>query len=285
MSPLRELLELYKLSLAAEKPEDFEVREVEEIPAVEVPDVPGYDELSQPVEGDVIELVPSNDGEEMVFLVFEVSEEAVTLLPLSRWIEFATPTDVFVKLSGKTYMAETDLSLDFPLDRFAQRFGDRRIFKIGELTPEEVQQVKDVIKGKKTGVGRISEGVKREFKRLEARRYLPLFLQSLREEEELQELEHYLLNYKEQVLAAAGQEQLWGDKENISWVYDPENEILNLIIPEELSGKRGRITLELQGRVFTLHEGVLKKEIKIPISREAYSHRVFMEGLKIALAE
>lgn len=287
MSLLRELLELYKLALATGKPEDFEAESFGEIPEIELPSAPEYEELSQPKEGDVIELVPSPDGEEMIFLIYEINENtgAVSIIPMSRWIEFATPVDVLVRFSGGSYIVETDLSLELPLDRFTQRFGGRRLFKVGKLEAEEMEKIKRVIEGRETGAGRISGGVKREFKKIEARRYLPLFLQSLREEEELQELEHHLISYKEQVFAAAGQEQLWGDKENISWVYDAENEILTFIIPEEFTGKRGRITLGLEERTFTLYNGVLKKEIKIPFSREAYSHKALMEGLKIAVAE
>ncbi|QWK20600.1 MAG: hypothetical protein KNN13_04590 [Hydrogenobacter thermophilus] len=290
MSPLRLLLELYRLSL--ERPKDVpdvDIKEREEIPQFSIPQkhLPEYEELTHPEEGDVVELVPSPDWEEMVFLVYEINEEmgVVNLMPMSKWWEFATDKDVLVEVNGKKYIVQPGLSLDFPLLNFSQRFGDRRLFRIGKLEEKYMEKVKRVVRGEEKGDGRMSGGVKREFKRLEAQRYLPIFLHTLREEEELQELEHYLLSYRQQVLAAAGQEQSWGDKEGISWVYDPEEEILTLVISEELVGKRGRITLEIEGKTLTLYEGVLRKEIKIPVSKDAYSYSALMEGLNLAVSE
>ncbi|WP_457600211.1 hypothetical protein [Hydrogenivirga sp.] len=284
MSPLRTLLELYKLSIT-QPPEDFEVaiEDAAHVGGIELPPPPGVEEFKEPTEGDVIELI-SPDGGEMIFLVYEVNEEKgmTQFIPLSRWIEFATPADVLVKLNGKSYIAQTDLSLDLPL---SNPFRGRKAFIIGKLSQGDMEKIGRVIRGEEKGAGRMSGGVKREFKRLEAKRYLPLFLESIEEEERLQELEAELMSYKERFLAAAEQEQTWGDKDNLSWVYDTEEEVLNIVLPEELAGREGKVILELGDKSLTLYEGTLEKEIRIPISREAYSYRALKEGLNLAISQ
>ena len=165
MTPLQEILNLYKLSL--EREGETKVKVEQEPLKVE--------------EGNLVELFPSPDGLEMVFLVFRKPKNGlVELLPLSGFWELATPDDVIVKVEGKNYIVQTDLGIDVPEEVFKEGITGRVFLPAGKLTPEEMEEVKKVHEGKKRGAGRMWGGPKGEFKKLEAKRYFPLFLSTLR---------------------------------------------------------------------------------------------------------
>jgi len=177
MGILKKLLDLYRESL---KPVEDEAVEVEE--EVNTQDLKEILEhlnegklLETPEEGKVFELVPSLDAEEMLFLILNVNEDFTTVIPLSRWIEFATPDDVLINLNGKPYIAQTDIALDIPTHGFNTWFGNRKLYEVGKISEEELKRTKNVYKGKH-GDGKFSFPEKREFKKIEAGRYLPIWL-------------------------------------------------------------------------------------------------------------
>ena len=160
MTPLQEILNLYKLSL--EKEGEPEVKVKQEPLRVE--------------EGNLVELFPSPDGLDMIFLISRKFDGLVELLPLSRFWELATPSDVLVKVEGESYIVQTDLGIDVPESFFKEGVAGRVFLPVGKLTPEEMEEVRKVQEGKKKGAGRMWGGTKGEFKKLEAKRYFPLFL-------------------------------------------------------------------------------------------------------------
>jgi len=178
---LKKLLNLYKESL---KPLEDEKVEVEEkVNTADLKEILGNLNkgklLETPQKGKVFELVPSLDAEEMLFLILNVNEDFTTVIPLSKWIEFATPDDALINLNGKPYIAQTDIALDIPTQGFNTWFGNRKLYEVGKITEEELKKVKEVYEGKH-GEGRLTFPEKREFKKIEAGRYLPIWLWIIR---------------------------------------------------------------------------------------------------------
>ena len=164
MTPLEEILKIYKLSL--EKEGEVEVKVEQKPLKVE--------------EGNLVELFPSPDGLEMMFLVFRKLRGLAELLPLSKFWELGGPYDVLVEVDGTPYIVQTDLGIDLPESIFGKGIGERVFLPAGQLTSEQMEEVRKVHEGKKRGAGRMWGGPKGEFKKREAKRYFPLFLSTLR---------------------------------------------------------------------------------------------------------
>ena len=186
-TPLEEILSLYKEALRIEDEVEYEEIHIE---------APSYEELTGevkpkqikdvevPEEGDVIEVFPSLDGLEMIFLVFRKYENGyVELLPMNKFWELGTPEDVLVNFEGERYIVQTDLGIDVPEENFSKRFGNRKVFLLGKLTPQQMKEIEDVYEGRKKGIGNMRGGPKGEFKTLESRRYFLLFARTIEEEE------------------------------------------------------------------------------------------------------
>ena len=184
MTPLTKILKLYKEALKLEdvdsEPEEVQV------------EAPSYEELVRkarpkqmevfevPREGDVIEIFPSPDGLEMMFLVFRKYRNGyVELLPISKFWELGTPEDVLIEFRGETYIVQTDLGIDVPEENFSRRFGGRKVFLLGRLNEEQMREIENVYEGRKKGVGNMWGGPKGEFKKLESKRYWNLFNETL----------------------------------------------------------------------------------------------------------
>ncbi len=282
MTPLEEILELYREALKVE-----DVLEYEDVD-IEPPDIDSFKniepkeikEIEVPEEGDIIEVFPSLDGLGMIFLIFRIYKNGyVELLPMSKFWELATPEDVLIQFEGETYIVQTDLGFEVPEEDFPKRFGNRKVFLLGKLTPEQMKEVEDVYEGRKKGTGGMWGGPKEEFKTLESRRYFSLFAQMIEEEEKLLELSAFFEKHREYALAAAGEEKTWGEKEGIRWFYDSEEKRLILTPEENLVGKRKRILLEADGDKVVLFEGELPKKIEIPL--ENYSHSLLERSLRV----
>ena len=279
MTPLEEILSLYKEALRKEEHLESEAVQIEvpEIPDVEAKKI---QQLELPEEGDVIEIFPSPDGLEMIFLVFRIYRNGyVELLPMSRFWELATPEDVLVDFQGETYIVETDLGFEVPKEDFSRRFDSRKVLLLGKLDPDQMKEVEEVYEGRKKGAGGMWGGPKGEFKKLESRRYFSLFAQMIEEEEKLLELSAFFERHREYALAAAGEEKTWGEKEGIRWFYDSEEKKLVLTPEENLVGKRKRILLEAEGDMTVLFEGELPRKIELPL--ENYSLSLLERSLRV----
>lgn len=282
MSRLEEILAIYKESLKSF--EDLNVEAVD----VSVPDVPKdvptkeIELVDEPQEGDVIEIFPSPDGLEMVFLVFRIYANGyVELLPVSRFIEFATPEDVLVYMGGEPFIVQTDLGFEVPLENFSKRFGNRRVLRIARLTPDQMTEVDDVYEGRKKGAGGMYGGPKEEFKEIESRRYFNLFATMIAEEESYMDLSAFFERHKEYALVAGEEEKTWGRKKDIRWFYDRESERLILIPSRRLVGMEKRIILEAEGERMILFEGKLPKKIELSLSSKSYNCSLLERTLKV----
>jgi len=131
-------------------------------------------------EGDIVQIFPSVDGLEMLFLVWNTSEEEnlARLMLLSEFTEFATPKDVIVTLDGQNYIVQTDIFLDVPKIN-PEKFLKRNIFKIGKLPKSELEKIDKVFYGETTGDGKFTTPTKGRFKRSEARRVVKLLSEIL----------------------------------------------------------------------------------------------------------
>ncbi len=282
MTPLEEILELYKQALKLEDVPEYEDIDIETLDYDVFKNIKPKEikEIKIPEEGDIIEIFPSPDGLEMIFLVFRKYRNGyVELLPMSKFWELATPEDVLIDFEGETYIVETDLGIDVPEENFSKRFGNRKVFLLGKLTPQQIKEIEDVYEGRKKGIGKMWGGPKEEFKTLESRRYFSLFTQMIEEEEKLLELSAFFERHKKYALAAAGEEKTWGEKEGIRWFYDSEEKILILAPEENLVGKRKRILLEAEGDRVVLFEGELPEKIELPL--ENYSHSILERSLRV----
>jgi len=165
-TPLRLILELYK---EAQKQEPIVIkRKVKN----------NY----KPVMGDIIEIFPSIDGIELLFLIFRKYKNGmIELLPVSRFWEFATQDDVLISIGDDYYIVQTDLSFEVPEETFSEAFGNRYIFKVHTLNNDLLKEINLVKDGKKKGAGNMKGGVKGEFKNLEAQRYFKVFVMTLGE--------------------------------------------------------------------------------------------------------
>ncbi len=287
MTPLEAILEIYKKALEAKMETDVkDTKDIEILPIdfsnikpKEIKEISKESELS---EGDIIEIFPSIDGLELYLLVYRIYTNGfVELLPVSKFYELATPEDVLIYIDGNPFIVETDLGFEVPEENFPRRFGNRKVFKIGRLTPEELKEVEDVYEGRKKGAGGMYGGPKAEFKSLESKRYFSLFASTVIEEEELAELSLFFEKHKEYTLVAGEEEKTWGEKEGIRWFYDRGYERLILIPAEELKGKKKRILLKIEGDEIVIFEGELPERIDVPLSKESYSHSVLMKALRV----
>ncbi len=187
MTPLEEILEVYRKMLKGKVEMDMEdTMDIEVLPIdfsnirpKEIKEISNESELS---EGDIIEIFPSIDGLELYLLVYRIYINGfVELLPVSKFYELATPDDVLVYIDGNPFIVETDLGFEIPLENFPRRFGNRKVFKIGRLTPDELKEVEDVYEGRRKGAGGMYGGPKEEFKALESKRYFALFVSTIGE--------------------------------------------------------------------------------------------------------
>ncbi|RUM32382.1 MAG: hypothetical protein DSY32_00095 [Aquifex sp.] len=289
MGVLKKLLDLYRESL---KPvEDEEVEVEEEVNTEDLKEILEHLNegklLETPEEGKVFELVPSLDTEEMLFLILNVNEDFTTVIPLSRWIEFATPDDVLINLNGKPYIAQTDIALDIPTQGFNTWFGNRKLYEVGKISEEELKKVKEVYEGSKSEA-RLTFPEKREFKKIEAGRYLPIWVGMINFAEETaelyQELKELVAEYRKVAPARASEQiRLHGSAKNISFFYDEEKEELFLYPEEEFVGKEGRIIIKYKDKELIFYKGTIKPEYRIPLSREAFDYEFFKEGLRLEL--
>ena len=289
MSILKKLLELYRESLRIEKDESLEINEVNE---------DGYEKyreflerkrrIEKPERGVVFELVPSLDAQEMRFVILDKNKDFTTILPLSRWIEFATPKDVVVEIEGENYIVETDIPLDIPTEGFNTYFADSNLFEITQLNKETLEKIEKVYRGTQKGDGKLLTREKEEFKKLEVKRYFPIWLGVINQSEELARLNEELVNLKrelleEALLKAHEKKPIHGKGKNLEFFYNTKREILSIFPEEEFTGKEGRIILETRKKKIILYEGLIRKEIKIPLKSEAYDYELFTGGLKLEL--
>ncbi|HIP43033.1 MAG TPA: hypothetical protein EYG91_03865 [Aquifex aeolicus] len=288
MSTLKTLLELYRESSNMEEDETMEIDEVNE---------EEYEEyrkflrkkktIEKPERGVVFELIPSLDAQEMKFVILNVGEDFTTIMPLSKWYEFATHRDVIVKIDGEYYIVQTDLPIDMPTYQFHTYFSGT-LFEITKLDEKTMEKIEKVYKGTLKGDGKLLTPEKEEFKKFEAERYLPLWLGVINQSEELAHLNEELVNLKrelleEALLKAHERKPIHGKGKNLEFFYDTKREILSIFPEEEFTGKEGRIVLETRKKKITLYEGLIRKEIKIPLKSEAYDYELFTRGLKLEL--
>ena len=290
MGILKELLELYKQSLKMEEDDTMEFTEVE-VSKKEYEEYRKFlkkkETIEEPEKGIVFELVPSLDGEEMIFLILNTTEDFATILPLSKWWEFATERDVLVEIEGKQYIVQTDLPINIPSHHFYTWF-DGTLFRLTKLNKGALERIEKVYRGIEKGDGRLFTPEKEEFKTLEAKRYFPIWMGIINQSEELAQLNEELLKLKKELsekalLKAHEKKPIHGKGKNVEFFYDSKKEILAIFPEEEFIGKEGRITLETKRRKITLYEGLIKREINIPLKADAYDYELFTEGLKLEL--
>ena len=193
MNILKKLLELYRESLQVIEDETPNLTAVK-IPKIEESktEYGKYKEIKKiekktiekPERGVVFELVPSLDAQEMRFVILDKNKDFITILPLSRWIEFATPKDVVVEIEGENYIVETDIPLDIPTEGFNTYFADSNLFEITQLNKETLEKIERVYRGTEGGDGKLLTREKEEFKKLEVKRYFPIWLGVINQSEE-----------------------------------------------------------------------------------------------------
>ncbi len=267
MHILEYMLNVYKSLIEERQEEEIEITPVEYIPK----------------EGDIIEVFPSPDGLEMIFLIYKIYNNGmVEIIPLSRFWEFATPTDALIEIHGTPYIAQTDLALTLPKDDFHKRFGRRMIIKLDSVKTEILKDIENIIKGNKKGAGNISGGIKKEFKILEAKRYFPIFEYNIASAESIAILNDLFASLKEQYpVAAKSQEDIVGEINDLQWMYHEEKETLILFPPEHLINKCIEIYIDLKDKPFTIFKGIARDRIEIYISRENFSSNVIKDFLRI----
>ncbi len=260
MRPLEELLILYKALLTQEV-------DREGLSPVRIDVRPG----------DVCEIVPSYDALEQVFLVLREVNRFYEVVPLSPFYEFATPSDVLIKVNGRPYIAQTDISFGIPVQDFSLRFPEARIVKVGEVPQKTLEKIIKVTEGKERGDGKIKGGIKGEFKIMEAKRWLDVFKRQIAYEEFSSLVE--ALKDEELSLAASEEESLFGENEYLSWLYDEDRKNLVLVPRKEFVGKGKVLYLDLEGKEFVLFVGKLPERMEIPL--KSYNHKVFKKRLRI----
>jgi hypothetical protein len=312
MNRLEELFELYKLMKEPFEElafEDFWLEtNLEKQEKINLPKEKIEENLSRefemaekPQEGDVIEIVPSIDGLPLLFVVWDINPEVgeVRLVPLSEFYQFATPDDVLVKilppneefkdldLYKKTYIAQPKLFIWFPLSWFSKILPDREILKVGRVSPSKLQEIWEVYSGLRKGAGNIKGGLKKAFKREEARRYGAIQAMVLQELEETQKINTMLASIKAQMPAAqaSSQETTAGWNERLMWKYDPKKGLLILKPHPEVVGRVGKIFLEWEDKVIELWNGLLLPKITIPINPENFLGDLFSQSLRLELLE
>ncbi|MEO2153648.1 MAG: hypothetical protein ABGX24_04435 [Aquificota bacterium] len=312
MNRLEELFELYKLmkepfeELAIEDfllETNLEKQEKINLPKDKIEENLSreFEMAEKPQEGDVIEIVPSIDGLPLLFVVWDINPEVgeVRLVPLSEFYQFATPDDVLVKILPpneelkdldpykKTYIAQPKLFIWFPLSWFSQILPDRVVLKVGKIPLGKIQEIWEVYKGWRKGAGKIRGGIKKAFKKEEARRYGTLQAMVLKEMEETQKINTMLASIKAQMPAAqaSSQETTAGWNERLMWKYDPKKGLLILKPHPEVVGRVGKIFLEWEDKVIELWNGLLLPKITIPINPENFLGDLFSQSLRLELLE
>ena len=312
MNRLEELFELYKLM--KEPLEDIPLEDIfletnlEGKEKVNLPKEKIENELNKDFEipekpevGDVIEITPSIDGLPLLFVVWDINPNAgeVRLVPLSEFYQFATPDDVLVKilppneelkdldLYKKTYIAQPKLFIWFPLSWFSKILPDREILKVGRVSPSKLQQIWEVYSGLRKGAGNIMGGLKKAFKREEARRYGAIQARVLQELEETQKINAMLAQLKKEVALprAASQETTSGWSEHLLWRYYPEKGLLVIKPRPNLVGRVGKIFLQWENKVIELWNGLLLPKITIPINPENFLGELFSKYLRLELSD
>ena len=285
---LEDIYRLYLLMLEPESEElweeNNELQEGEE--KTYLPSEEPYPIAETFQEGDVIELFPSNDGLPMLFAVGEINPAAgeALLVPLSSFIELATPHDVLVEVEGKPYIAQTDLFITAPSDGalFKSIFPDKSPLKVGKLEPNKLKELKAVLKGEKEGVGSMSGGVKKLFKEREAQRYAPLQLQIIKELEALSNFHRALEELKElRVGMAAAQKETSGHSADYTWHYDEEKELLTLFPNPKYIWSLGRIIFKKEGKEIELWNGPLFPKLTFPIPKDLFPGKLIENLIKI----
>jgi hypothetical protein len=312
MNRLEELFELYKLM--KEPLEDIPLEDIfvetnlEGKEKVNIPKEKIEKELNKdfkipekPEVGDVIEITPSIDGLPLLFVVWDINQDAgeVRLVPLSEFYQFATPDDVLVKilppneelkdldLYRKVYIAQPKLFIWFPLSWFSQILPDRVVLKVGKIPLGKIQEIWEVYKGWRKGAGKIRGGIKKEFKKEEARRYGTLQAMVLKEMEETQKINALLKELKAQrkLAKAADQETTSGWNENLMWRYYPEKGLLVIEPRPDFVGRLGKIFLELEDKIIELWNGLLLPRITLPINPENFIGDIFKTNLRLQLLD
>jgi len=290
MMKLIELYELYKLKKAV--PTEQEINEIfkdltaEDLkkPVVEFPQNPPLATIPIELkEGDVIEIFPSVDGLEMYFLVWGVfsEENTIRFMLLSEFIEFATPKDVIVDLNGNKYIVQTDIFIDLP-SKF-QAILNRKIFKIGKLSKEDLQKIDKVFFGETKGDGKFTTPTKGLFKREEAERAAKLvaeYIDDLERRAEKYSLLKELIGRKEK-WAASEKERYTFTTRDFYAKYDSSEEILTIVPAEKNRWKIGKIFIQIGEKDIILYEGILSERIPIYLPKEAYDWEVLFKGLKL----
>jgi hypothetical protein len=140
-------------------------------------------ELEDVKAGDVIEIIPSVDGNNLYLLVIGTDEELnfIRTILLSEFVEFCTPNDVIVEVknfelkgNSQRFIAETDLFVDIPFKYVIKEKG-LKIFKVGHVDKEDLDKVIDVHFGDRKGDNPYLTPTKRKFKELETERLGKLF--------------------------------------------------------------------------------------------------------------
>ncbi len=312
MNRLEELFELYKLmkepfeELAFEDiwlETNLEKQEKINLPKEKIEENLSreFEMAEKPQEGDVIEIVPSIDGLPLLFVVWDINPNAgeVRLVPLSEFYQFATPDDVLVKilppneelkdldLYKEIYIAQPKLFIWFPLRWFSKILPDREILKVGRVSPSKLQEIWEVYSGLRKGAGNIKGGLKKAFKREEARRYGAIQAMVLQELEETQKINAMLASIKAQMPAAqaSSQETTAGWNDRLMWKYDPKKGLLILKPHPDVVGRVGKIFLEWEDKVIELWNGLLLPKITIPINPENFLGDLFSQSLRLELLE
>ncbi len=300
MGILKEELKAYQLK--RELPTEDELKEIfEDLENLEgetefkitAPREEGVKPLEAPPrEGEVLELFPSIDGLDSLFLVLAVDEETDTIrvVPLSEFVLLGGPKDAKIRVKfpwgEEERIAQTDLHLDFPLSRFVkQSFEHRRWFKVGEVSKEDWQKALKIHLSDEIANPLLTPE-KKAFKDSEAERMAVIFSEHVRTLENLENFTLALLEAlsEQPALAAATAEEtlFLTDDGNLLVQYDPESETLTLKPAKgELVGKRVKITLEVDGEKRVLYEGAMLEEFTLPLPKNRYDANLLKRTLKV----
>jgi hypothetical protein len=253
-----------------------------------------------PREGDVIEIVPSVDGLPLLFVVWDIDDELgdIRLVPLSEFYQFATDKDLLIELKpvkglprdenihGKVYMAQPTLYITVPQEKFAYWFGNRAVYKVGEVPKEVLKNLDLIYGGEIKGSGNMEGGIKEAFKKEEAKRYALLQQEIWANEIETIEINEALRQLMKElpVAKAADQMPYSGMGDGFLWEYDKKLQILFLIpMNKDLIGRTVRLVLELpDGKRIVLWEGILwDGRIPVIIDEENFRGDIFQRFLKL----
>ena len=288
------LEDIYELYLTMLEPLEIDPKELEnfeeplegEIKTLPIPKVEPYPVVEELREGQVIEIAPSDDGLPYLFLVGEINERAgeATLFPLSQFVELATPWDALVHVENKPYIAQTDLFITAPANGkvFSTLFSDKTPLLVGQITPEDLEEVKAVYRREKGGIGGMAGGVKAKFKEKEAERYARLQLQILREMEKLDRFQRLLEELKTTKLAtAAAQKVTSGSTDAYGWYYDEKSERLILFPQRPYVGIWGRVVFRIGNKEVALHEGVIRPKMMFYFPARLFPGKEITQLLKL----